>query len=66
MHVQASPVADTILAQAIDGSSAPVNYPAAGLPGSASPTSRAALSAWLACAARWCCWDSSTRSATRD
>jgi cytochrome oxidase Cu insertion factor (SCO1/SenC/PrrC family) len=27
---QASPVADTILAQAIDGASAPVNYPAAG------------------------------------
>ena len=37
---QANPVADTILAQAINGSSAPLNYP--GTRASASPTSTAA------------------------
>src|SRR5580693_7857642 len=49
---QASPVADTILAQAIDGPAPPWT---ARRPPSPSPTSTAGTSPWPACAARWSC-----------
>ena len=50
---QASPVADTILAQAIDGSSAPLDSPRPAV--QPHRPARPGVSRWAACAARWCC-----------